>query len=70
MIALGINSVFHDTSAALVIDGNIEVGVTPISLDLTNHSIIDELARWDWGWTAPVEISADEAPRSAGRHRG
>jgi 5'-nucleotidase len=36
-----------------------KISVTPIALDLTNHALLDELQRWDWGWTAPVEISAD-----------
>ena len=36
-----------------------KISVTPIALDLTNHDLLEELARWDWGWTAPVEISAD-----------
>jgi 5'-nucleotidase len=36
-----------------------KISVTPIALDLTNHALLEELARWDWGWTAPVEISAD-----------
>jgi 5'-nucleotidase len=36
-----------------------KISVTPIALDLTNHALLDELARWDWGWTAPVEVSAD-----------
>jgi len=35
-----------------------KISVTPISLDLTNHALVDELAQWDWGWSAPVEISA------------
>ncbi len=35
-----------------------KISVTPISLDLTNHALVDELARWDWGWTAPVQVSA------------
>ena len=36
-----------------------KISVTPIALDLTNHALLEELARWDWGWTAPVEVSAD-----------
>jgi 5'-nucleotidase len=36
-----------------------KISVTPIALDLTNHALLEELARWDWGWTAPVEIAAD-----------
>ncbi len=35
-----------------------KISVTPIALDLTNHALLEELARWDWGWTAPVEIAA------------
>jgi hypothetical protein len=33
--------------------------VTPIYLDLTNHKLIDELATWDWGWSAPVDVGAE-----------
>ncbi len=36
-----------------------KISVTPIALDLTNHALLDELQHWDWGWIAPVEISAD-----------
>ncbi len=36
-----------------------KISVTPISLDMTNHALVAELARWDWGWSAPVEVSAD-----------
>ncbi len=36
-----------------------KISVTPIALDLTNHTLLEELARWDWGWSAPVEVSAD-----------
>jgi len=36
-----------------------KISVTPIYLDLTSHELIHELATWDWGWTAPVEVSAD-----------
>ncbi|HLQ04226.1 MAG TPA: 5'/3'-nucleotidase SurE [Verrucomicrobiae bacterium] len=36
-----------------------KISVTPIALDLTNHALLEELQQWDWGWTAPVEISAD-----------
>ena len=36
-----------------------KISVTPIALDLTNHALLDELQEWDWGWIAPVEISAD-----------
>jgi len=45
------------TDVAAMRDG--KISVTPIYLDLTNHKLIDELATWDWGWTAPVEVSAD-----------
>jgi len=33
--------------------------VTPIYLDLTSHDLIAELAQWDWGWTAPLKVTAD-----------
>ncbi len=36
-----------------------KISVTPIALDLTNHALLEELARWDWGWSAPVALSAD-----------
>jgi 5'-nucleotidase len=36
-----------------------KISVTPIALDLTSHALIEELARWDWGWTAPVKVSAE-----------
>jgi 5'/3'-nucleotidase len=36
-----------------------KISVTPITLDLTNHALLEELARWDWGWSAPVEVTAD-----------
>jgi 5'-nucleotidase len=36
-----------------------KISVTPIYLDLTNHALIEELAKWDWGWTGPVEVAAD-----------
>jgi 5'-nucleotidase len=36
-----------------------KISVTPIALDLTNHTLLEELARWDWGWSAPIEVSAD-----------
>jgi 5'-nucleotidase len=45
------------TDVAAVLAG--KISVTPISLDLTNHKLIDELAAWDWGWSAPVEVTAD-----------
>ncbi len=33
-----------------------KISVTPIYLDLTNHALIEELVRWDWGWSSPVEV--------------
>ena len=45
------------TDVAAVLAG--KISVTPISLDLTNHKLISELAAWDWGWSAPVEVTAD-----------
>ena len=36
-----------------------KISVTPITLDLTNHALLEDLARWDWGWSAPVEVSAE-----------
>jgi len=36
-----------------------KISVTPIALDLTNHTLLEELARWDRGWSAPLEVSAD-----------
>ena len=36
-----------------------KISVTPIYLDLTNHALIAELAKWDWGWSGPVEVAAD-----------
>ena len=45
------------TDVAAVLAG--KISVTPISLELTNHALVDDLAAWDWGWTAPVEVSAD-----------
>ena len=33
------------------------ISVTPIHLDLSSHDLIDELARWDWGWVAPVGLT-------------
>jgi len=44
------------TDVAALRDG--KISVTPIALDLTSHELIDELAKWDWGWTAPVELPA------------
>ena len=40
-----------------------KISVTPIALDLTNHALLEELARWGWGWTAPVEVTADSTRR-------
>ncbi|MGH2499983.1 MAG: 5'/3'-nucleotidase SurE [Candidatus Limnocylindria bacterium] len=37
-----------------------KISVTPIYLDLTNHELIAELAAWDWGWSAPVEVTATD----------
>ncbi|HEY3126467.1 MAG TPA: 5'/3'-nucleotidase SurE [Candidatus Limnocylindria bacterium] len=45
------------TDVAAMLAGRISV--TPIALDLTNHALLEELARWDWGWSAPVALSAD-----------
>jgi len=45
------------TDVAAVREG--KISVTPISLDMTNHQLIAELASWDWGWSAPVEVTAD-----------
>ena len=36
-----------------------KISVTPIHLDMTNHRLLDDLATWDWGWSAPVEVPAD-----------
>lgn len=35
-----------------------KISVTPIMLDMTNHRLLDELVTWDWGWSAPLEVSA------------
>jgi 5'-nucleotidase len=51
------------TDVAAMRDG--KISVTPIALDLTSHELLEVLAKWDWGWTAPVELPAD-AERSAG----
>jgi 5'-nucleotidase len=32
------------------------ISVTPIHLDLTSPKLLEELAAWDWGWTAPLEV--------------
>ncbi len=37
-----------------------KISVTPIYLDLTNHRVIEELAKWDWSdWLTPVAARAD-----------
>jgi len=36
------------------------ISVTPIRLDLTDHALIESLAAWDWGWTAPVTVTAED----------
>ena len=36
-----------------------KISVTPIRLDLTDHDLIAHLAAWDWGWSAPVKVSAE-----------
>ena len=36
-----------------------KISVTPIMLDMTNHRLLDDLATWDWGWSAPLEVTAD-----------
>jgi 5'-nucleotidase len=36
-----------------------KISVTPIYLDLTSHALIDQLATWDWGWSAPVKVTAE-----------
>lgn len=35
-----------------------KISVTPIMLDMTNHRLLDDLATWDWGWSAPLEVPA------------
>jgi 5'-nucleotidase len=45
------------TDVAALRDG--KISVTPIALDLTSHELLDVLAKWDWGWTAPVELPTD-----------
>ena len=47
------------TDVAALRDG--KISVTPIALDLTSHELLEELARFDWGWTAPVAITAEAA---------
>lgn len=36
-----------------------KISVTPIMLDMTNHTLLDELATWDWGWSAPLGVNAE-----------
>ena len=36
-----------------------KISVTPIALDLTSHALIEDLASWDWAWSAPVTVSAE-----------
>jgi 5'-nucleotidase len=36
-----------------------KISVTPLHLDMTNHRLLDDLATWDWGWSAPLEVNAD-----------
>ncbi len=36
-----------------------KISVTPIRLDLTDHDLIEQLAGWEWGWSAPVRVSAE-----------
>jgi 5'-nucleotidase len=38
-----------------------KISVTPIALDLTSHELIADLARWDWGWSGPVEVAVERA---------
>ena len=45
------------TDVAALRDG--KISVTPIALDLTSHELLEELASWDWGWSAPVELPTD-----------
>jgi 5'-nucleotidase len=47
------------TDVAALRDG--KISVTPIALDLTSHELLAELATWDWGWSAPVELPAEAA---------
>ena len=42
------------TDVAAMRDG--KISVTPIALDLTSHELLEDLATWDWGWSAPVEL--------------
>ncbi len=34
------------------------ISVTPIRLDLTDHDLLESLADWEWGWTAPLTTIA------------
>src|SRR5258705_495213 len=54
---MGDDITYSGTDVAAMAAG--KISVTPIALDLTNHTLLEELARWDWGWSAPVEVSAD-----------
>jgi len=47
------------TDVAALRDG--KISVTPIALDLTSHELLAELAKWDWGWSAPVNLPPDAA---------
>ena len=51
------------TDVAAVRDG--KISVTPIALDLTSHDLLEELGRWDWGWSAPVKMPADAGEEDA-----
>ena len=44
------------TDVAALRDG--KISVTPIALDLTSHELLEGLARFDWGWSRPVELPA------------
>ena len=46
------------TDVAAILAG--KISVTPISLEWTNHALLAELASFDWGWSAPVEMSAED----------
>jgi 5'-nucleotidase len=35
-----------------------KISITPIHLDMTNHKLIDDLVTWDWGWSAPLGVTA------------
>jgi broad specificity polyphosphatase/5'/3'-nucleotidase SurE len=36
-----------------------KISVTPIALDLTSHALIEDLAGWDWSWSAPMRVTAE-----------